>query len=476
MVHWIGETEVTYELWNIVTTWAIINGYTFSNSGHVGESNSGSELQPVTTINWRDAIVWCNAATEWYNAKKGTAYSCAYFSDEACTSPIRNSSDGSYGSSINSTAGSYDNPYIKSNANGFRLPTSMEWECAARYKGNDSSNGAYEYPVASGNWWTPGDYASGATADYADLNATGLVGWYYTPTQDTHVVKEKLANALGLYDISGNVFELCFDWDPSYIGAQRVIRGGSWCNTEDYSRVGAVFSEEPYFELFTMGLRIALTTSVINIDGLMAYYPFNGNADDESRFGNNGIVSGATLTTDRFGNTASAYHFDGVDDYINLGNPPILNLTEAVTISAWVKMDSVSTNASNWGSVFTKGATAYRLIFPGAVFAPFEYTWAFGIANNAAYHVHSNTQATTSWQHVVCTYDRAIMKIYLDGVMQTETYALNEAIDVNSSSIWIGNNSGFTDRCLKGSIDDIRIYNRALTGSEVQSLYHEGGW
>lgn len=67
-------------------------------------------------------------------------------------------------------------------------------------------------------------------------------------------------------------------------------------------------------------------------DGLVAYYPFNGNADDGSGNGLNGVIYGATLTEDRFGNSNSAYSFDGVDDYASLGNPTALAFVDAVSI------------------------------------------------------------------------------------------------------------------------------------------------
>jgi len=72
-------------------------------------------------------------------------------------------------------------------------------------------------------------------------------------------------------------------------------------------------------------------------DGLVAYYPFNGNVNDESGNGNNGIVYGATLTNDRLGNPNSAYSFDGINDYISVPDSYSLRSpTEAVSISAWI--------------------------------------------------------------------------------------------------------------------------------------------
>ncbi|MEZ4577795.1 MAG: hypothetical protein R2875_07210 [Desulfobacterales bacterium] len=72
-------------------------------------------------------------------------------------------------------------------------------------------------------------------------------------------------------------------------------------------------------------------------DGLVAFYPFNGNANDESGNGNNGTVYGAGLTADRHGNLNSAYNFDGINDYIDIGNN--VKPQFPITVSAWVKLD-----------------------------------------------------------------------------------------------------------------------------------------
>ncbi len=242
---WIAETQVTYNLWYEVKEWAVVRGYTFANEGTegsfgiTGEEPTARRNEPVTRVNWHDCIVWCNALSEY----KG--YTPVY---------VHNNSV------IKDATREYD--AVARNVEGFRLPTCDEWELAARYKGDDASYGAIEFPVGSGNYWTPGNYASGARADYENTMVTKDVAWYEENSDGkTQEVgrKPSTGNWLGLYDMSGNVFEWCFEWYPDQPGTHKVNRGGSWDYGASDLQVGSVDCAEHTAVSGSHGFRIVRT-------------------------------------------------------------------------------------------------------------------------------------------------------------------------------------------------------------------------
>jgi formylglycine-generating enzyme required for sulfatase activity len=252
----MGKYQVTYDLWYMVYTWAIANGYTLQNAGAEGSlgtpgaAPTTAKYQPVTTISWRDAIVWCNA----FSQKMGL--SPVYYSNVGFSTPIKNSTDITYATSIDPTVGGLDDPYVNWNANGYRLPTEGEYQYAASYK--------------NGSTWTPYNYAGGATADWNNEIATDLVGWDNVNSGSaTHSVGDLAANALGIYDMSGNVWEWCFDWHGTYpttasinyrglaSGYFRVLRGGSFSAGAYYLELGYRDSSNPYHASYDFGFRFA---------------------------------------------------------------------------------------------------------------------------------------------------------------------------------------------------------------------------
>ncbi len=204
-------------------------------------------------------------------------------------------------------------------------------------------------------------------------------------------------------------------------------------------------------------------------DGLVAYYPFNGNANDETGNGSNGTTYGATLTEDRCGNPESAFHFDGVDDFIDLGNPAILNIHEAITISAWARVeDATSTNCiiSKWKYVIHNQGS-WRLL-------PYTFSVIGANGYSAAHAGYDYLQQSSDYKHYVGIYSQQdnLIKYYENGNLIAVTEGRLGSIFISNSNVLIGAAIYFDPIYFKGDIDDIRIYNRALTQEEITELYY----
>lgn len=222
--------------------------------------------------------------------------------------------------------------------------------------------------------------------------------------------------------------------------------------------------------------RFTTRRDTIPTQGLVAYYPFNGNANDESGNGNNGTVHGVTLTTSRFGSLNNAYSFDGSSNYITL--PPTISMSYELSVSFWIK-----TSQSDPGG----GLGARFLIsrdLPGL-----QRDWTIGLGNGGRIQFTTGTQSNdytllssidindNTWKHIVIVRDIATTskKIYVNGQISNTTTFDNQPFTNNTSYIYVGTSysmNGFYN----GVLDDIRIFNRALTDTEIQTLYHEGGW
>jgi hypothetical protein len=208
---------------------------------------------------------------------------------------------------------------------------------------------------------------------------------------------------------------------------------------------------------------------------LVAYYPFNGNANDESGYTNHGTINGATLTTDRFGNTNSAFEFDGIDDFIQVANSNSLNIFNSdLTISMWLfnYSDSKFTYKGISKGGYDTGA-GYELVFNNDYSSDGELQ--FNISKSAR-RVPSINTYNNQWVMLTATYTHATetRKTYINGVEKSFTI-FNEAILKSSTSdLYIGkrapgnNYIGFVN----GKMDDIRIYNSALTATEILNLYN----
>ena len=230
-------------------------------------------------------------------------------------------------------------------------------------------------------------------------------------------------------------------------------------------------------------LILVLATNVafaqIPTNGLVAYYPFNGNANDESGNGNNGTVNGATLTTDRFGKANSAYSFNGTNNSITLPlnlNGALLNATK-FSFSAFINAKKDGALFSNWKAYPLTNPFGVLIGISGKKLSSSNITGT-GIGSK-------DTIPMNKWVHVATVFDGSQigslkrMKLFINGVQVSTDSAAYAAISDNlgntATNTEIGrwySQFGFIGY-FGGLIDDMRIYNRALSNSEITSLYNE---
>jgi len=233
-------------------------------------------------------------------------------------------------------------------------------------------------------------------------------------------------------------------------------------------------------------LATAHSFAQVNLNkGLVAYYPFSGNDVDSSGNGNNPSFNNATLATDRFGNAKSAYSFNGNGSYIDIPNSASLQMGTRASISLWVKPNAFYTGTCHGNYMLCKGyegGGALDALFSDGLYDQNNGLNGCGASLDTSHETfysslggywRSNFIHTNNWYHIVEICDSTTASIYVNGVLintnSTTPFAfktpfdlfLGRYVDINSTPYW-----------LNGTLDDIRIYNRALDSAEVTALYN----
>ena len=207
-------------------------------------------------------------------------------------------------------------------------------------------------------------------------------------------------------------------------------------------------------------------TSIHQSGDLVAYYPFNGNANDESGYNNHGTVNGAALVADRFGNPNSAYQFDGINDYIKVPNSESLNFKNSITVSFWIKAgefferEAYPLSHGNWEYRWKVSITDKRI------------RWTIIRPDSVIKDLDSETELTlNNLYNVTTVYNGSDYEIYINGKLDALSSfsgsILQTNIDFMIGQVLPGDNR----YNFKGVLDDIRIYNYALSIQEIINLY-----
>ncbi len=217
--------------------------------------------------------------------------------------------------------------------------------------------------------------------------------------------------------------------------------------------------------------------------GLVAHYPFNGNAADSTPFQNHGSVRYASLCPDRFGRSSASYVFSGPLNptwvygrtaYIEVPDAPALRPARAVTVSLWVKANFAGMPYA-WPHIISK---RINLGGPG----PFN-SWAIGTLNQTNLNKLSwggegrmggwsqQDILTGNWQMLTMVLGENETIFFVNGALFDRRSGLGPDLIYTSLPLFIGTPTGIQDQSWYGAIDDVRIYNRALSDSEVAALH-----
>jgi hypothetical protein len=210
--------------------------------------------------------------------------------------------------------------------------------------------------------------------------------------------------------------------------------------------------------------------------GLVGWWPFTGNANDLGANGNNGVVNQAILSTDRFGNINNSYSFNrSIANEINIGNSTSLNTISNITISLWLKLSSYGAfNQSGYNHYINKSDQSNNHQF---VFANNNTELYFYFSGGSNYFATNNLPPLNQWANVVVTYQydgspqNSFCKFYINGIL-VNTILTTQTLNLSNYNLKIGNfGSNFYNRH-DGQLDDIGIWNRALTQQEITNLYN----
>jgi len=316
----------------------------------------------------------------------------------------------------------------------------------------------------------PGDFSSGETLEVGKWYQVGFIWESLTPSTS----RQKLI-------LNGKIIKTR-DLDipvPSSITNNLFLGRGIDC-WEDNKFNGLIdevriynraLSEEEirYHYNHTLPKGAVSPTAMKEDSSLVGYWSFNEGsgqiAYDKSGNGNNGTIHGAVWTA---GKSGSALKFDGTDDYVDCGNDESLNITDAVTVEAWIRYSSSFSGVR--GDVVSKHDYGYK----GYGFAKGNddriHWWpADGSSWNEL--ISTITISPDTWYHIACTNDANYRKIYINGIERNSGVGV-AAIASSSLSLMIGENAE-GESYFDGLIDEVRIYNRALTEKEIQEHYRE---
>jgi hypothetical protein len=304
----------------------------------------------------------------------------------------------------------------------------------------------------------------------APYSVAPINNWYYLTMTVSSVTQKIFIN--GVLQQTANTFNT-----PTVVSGKSAILGAIL-----YTDGNTVYNEPTAgnfqgkmddFRFYNIALSDSEVQNLYNreTNGLVAYYPFNGNADDKSGNGYNGTVFGATLTTDKFNQSAMAYNFiyNGfASDKIAVPGTSDFNFSGAgFSLIAWVQFSGPAGTGNNY-PIISKHICGEQ---SGYILMLFNGKLTFWLAGSGVYNVLSTADNYTDeqWHHVAAVYDGVTEYIYVDGVLKNSTSFIYNTFNTANWAIggYNGCNGGFN-----GKVDEVKIFNRPLGDAEILNEYN----
>jgi hypothetical protein len=278
------------------------------------------------------------------------------------------------------------------------------------------------------------------------------------------------------YDVNDNesdqltiILHLSADGGSSWSVPTQTVYGdfGSGIYPGNHHIIWNAGTDYPGIESSTMKVRILADDGVIS-EGLVAYYPFNGNANDESGNGHHGVVSGPQPVADRFGSPSGAYMFDHSNQYIEVSAAPAFELT-SWTICCWLNMDSFAGRTILGKMADGNGYYNFALISRSGDEITSQYETC---SSGSDHYVYANGLGTGNWFFLISRRDESNGEhaVFVNANL-VDAHNWLDLPCANSENFRIGITNYHS--AFEGTIDDLRIYDYPLNELEILALYHE---
>jgi hypothetical protein len=485
LIEWkktIGGTEydIPYSIQQTNNGGYIIAGQTGSNNGDVSGNHGSSDYWVIKLTSL--------GAIEWQKTLGGTTY------DEATS--IQQTNDGGYivtgysnsnDGDVSGNHGDYDFWMVKLTNIG-----SIEWQ-----KSLGGSDREESYSIKQTN---DGGYIASGVSYSNDGDVSGNHGerdfWVVKLTNcqlsiSTQPESQTLnINSNAQFVVSSSDPSATYQWQTDLgVGFQNLNNIGQFSgitnDTLTISNATLTNNNQPFRCIVSSGFcrdtSASAVLTVINIadqtvpsyvptSGLVGWWPFNGNANDESGYNDHGTVNNTTLVPDRFGVLNSAYYFNKNNSYIELNN---INYNQ-YSVSTWLKYFVLEGDSSTF---FSKGC----LCFSDESFSNYvsnDRHWIRVSNSSITGELNISNSIDTSYHHIVVTYDQISTKFYKDGILMGQSSYIQGPIKASTFKKYIGawrnyTNDGFlSSYFFNGIIDEVGMWNRALTQQEITNFYN----